>query len=90
MLKLTGNAVKQVGGVAAAFGRLCVETLLLLALAVYPLAAAFGRLCVETVVYRSCPLLSCAAAFGRLCVETVALIIIICCHRGSRLRAAVC
>ena len=33
---------------AAAFGRLCVETLTKISVAVASLAAAFGRLCVET------------------------------------------
>ena len=34
---------------AAAFGRLCVETLMIWAAAQIIPAAAFGRLCVETV-----------------------------------------
>ena len=35
---------------AAAFGRLCVETLHLTSIFTLNLAAAFGRLCVETVL----------------------------------------
>ena len=56
---------------AAAFGRLCVETLLNPVSHRFELAAAFGRLCVETLYWifdRSCLF---AAAFGRLCVETL-------------------
>ena len=56
--------------VAAAFGRLCVETCRSCQWLEQPYAAAFGRLCVETFL----PLLTharqYAAAFGRLCVET--------------------
>ena len=37
---------------AAAFGRLCVETLDLKAQEFSWLAAAFGRLCVETLLHR--------------------------------------
>ena len=56
---------------AAAFGRLCVETLAtLLVIAYNSLAAAFGRLCVETAKIAFADRLASAAAFGRLCVET--------------------
>ena len=55
---------------AAAFGRLCVETMSLQNTRLHTCAAAFGRLCVETLLlaYFQSPLI--AAAFGRLCVET--------------------
>ena len=58
---------------AAAFGRLCVETLngKLNANEIME-AAAFGRLCVETVRRKTKRRASQAAAFGRLCVETFA------------------
>ena len=55
----------------AAFGRLCVETLVSyegLSFAVEP--AAFGRLCVETTDSGGVFLTEIPAAFGRLCVET--------------------
>ena len=56
---------------AAAFGRLCVETLSAAQRGLGLAAAAFGRLCVETASIRDCPLMvQVAAAFGRLCVET--------------------
>ena len=60
--------------IAAAFGRLCVETVITACESLVEMAAAFGRLCVETnyslclCSYRD------AAAFGRLCVETPASI----------------
>ena len=58
---------------AAAFGRLCVETIDTKIIKSANNAAAFGRLCVETfLVLRDCTV-SEAAAFGRLCVETVIL-----------------
>ena len=55
---------------AAAFGRLCVETLIAGFHVADEGAAAFGRLCVETMSKDefNCNLV--AAAFGRLCVET--------------------
>ena len=58
---------------AAAFGRLCVETIHLLMWVIWLAAAAFGRLCVETFMEN--PYLDpvYAAAFGRLCVETCAV-----------------
>ena len=56
--------------IAAAFGRLCVETITIEKGFFSVVAAAFGRLCVETLLplpgLRHLP----AAAFGRLCVET--------------------
>ena len=56
---------------AAAFGRLCVETLSLIAKTQNGTAAAFGRLCVETAAFGTdIAVLRKAAAFGRLCVET--------------------
>ena len=56
--------------VAAAFGRLCVETKYALESHAGGVAAAFGRLCVETP-YAALQLRPfAAAAFGRLCVET--------------------
>ena len=57
---------------AAAFGRLCVETLSAIHLLLQHLkvAAAFGRLCVETQSEIELNERILAAAFGRLCVET--------------------
>ena len=55
---------------AAAFGRLCVETLLNPVSHRFELAAAFGRLCVETYYLNLETENAIAAAFGRLCVET--------------------
>ena len=73
MLKPSLSMIVKLSLIAAAFGRLCVETdggdnsMLFIE------AAAFGRLCVETsVLYNSLKLLK-AAAFGRLCVETTLL-----------------
>ena len=57
---------------AAAFGRLCVETLSTVATGKYTGAAAFGRLCVETLMALLESEKADAAAFGRLCVETSA------------------
>ena len=60
--------------IAAAFGRLCVETKQpYLRAARYP-AAAFGRLCVETTTDDRDEFSESAAAFGRLCVETSFLV----------------
>ena len=56
---------------AAAFGRLCVETMQFKTAIDKNQAAAFGRLCVETVLIMSDNNLLWAAAFGRLCVETI-------------------
>ena len=55
---------------AAAFGRLCVETISTGDYLDAGYAAAFGRLCVETSVTDGVKEPSPAAAFGRLCVET--------------------
>ena len=54
----------------AAFGRLCVETLLSAGGSVLNRPAAFGRLCVETSMQHSLSRENQPAAFGRLCVET--------------------
>ena len=55
----------------AAFGRLCVETILGVSpYAVACLPAAFGRLCVETLIGIAVTAFFGPAAFGRLCVET--------------------
>ena len=56
--------------VAAAFGRLCVETSINTFAAWMRSAAAFGRLCVETLGITMSQVSTVAAAFGRLCVET--------------------
>ena len=57
---------------AAAFGRLCVETEWFEpSMANMVGAAAFGRLCVETIGAKMAIYDRDAAAFGRLCVETV-------------------
>ncbi|SNU78712.1 Uncharacterised protein [Neisseria zoodegmatis] len=55
---------------AAAFGRLCVETLRVCSSGEDGMAAAFGRLCVETSAFGRIFFGLIAAAFGRLCVET--------------------
>ena len=56
--------------IAAAFGRLCVETTEQKRMEIRKQAAAFGRLCVETRFAIFLSNKSGAAAFGRLCVET--------------------
>ena len=59
----------------AAFGRLCVETILDRH-GLAPLRpAAFGRLCVETLNSSWAFFKAWPAAFGRLCVETIHLAI---------------
>ena len=55
---------------AAAFGRLCVETMKIRHQKIKKMAAAFGRLCVETSERAIVRTERLAAAFGRLCVET--------------------
>ena len=60
------------GGLPAAFRRLCVETLAIKSIiAAMPSPAAFRRLCVETFGIRSCTHDFHPAAFRRLCVETL-------------------
>ena len=75
---------------AAAFGRLCVETSLIKWAIYSGAAAAFGRLCVETSYQSKQQIIDPAAAFGRLCVETGGYMKLIEYLAGSRLRAAVC
>ena len=75
---------------AAAFGRLCVETVTLSYSSWLAPAAAFGRLCVETNLYGLVTGIVAAAAFGRLCVETWLLFLEYVQLTCSRLRAAVC
>ena len=70
MLKHLGVGLNEEKAVAAAFGRLCVETYVVENVKNAKNAAAFGRLCVETLVYYSKVNSIFAAAFGRLCVET--------------------
>ena len=70
MLKHVVLGLGRFDSIAAAFGRLCVETNINQLVDKLSVAAAFGRLCVETALtsnYRNALL---AAAFGRLCVET--------------------
>ena len=55
---------------AAAFGRLCVETIAYIVTILDSSVAAFGRLCVETKEAGQGSDTNLAAAFGRLCVET--------------------
>ena len=74
----------------AAFGRLCVETLIENAGISDLLPAAFGRLWVETTKTTPITKQTEPAAFGRLCVETHKLGRIWTIHGTSRLRAAVC
>ena len=77
--------------VAAAFGRLCVETKFCSRIKFIAKAAAFGRLCVETCGHTLALLVVFeAAAFGRLCVETILTSRRPVCPLSSRLRAAVC
>ena len=74
VLKPTAFVLLPTLFIAAAFGRLCVETLSK-RLNQSPIkAAAFGRLCVETVQYLMAFAKIAAAAFGRLCVETTATV----------------
>ena len=70
VLKLVRDRLNKIIKVAAAFGRLCVETNSALVLCTGAIAAAFGRLCVETNENSTLPIKFLAAAFGRLCVET--------------------
>ena len=49
VLKLIGREFNHGEMDAAAFGRLCVETLMIDGLITLDCAAAFGRLCVETL-----------------------------------------
>ena len=70
VLKLLKAKVRLIRQLAAAFGRLCVETVWLSTCNLASCAAAFGRLCVETIIPKENPRLYFAAAFGRLCVET--------------------
>ena len=90
MLKLITQTNKCPKGQAAAFGRLCVETMLQHLHYLAVMAAAFGRLCVETYLIITLPENLPAAAFGRLCVETYGASIAAIIRYGSRLRAAVC
>ena len=76
--------------VAAAFGRLCVETSSGSRSVGTVGAAAFGRLCVETSPKMAKASDDLAAAFGRLCVETFVKCTTPSAFVGSRLRAAVC
>ena len=57
--------------VAAAFRRLCVETLIDLIAESICSTAAFRRLCVETAAFGIVGVRFGAAAFRRLCVETL-------------------
>ena len=75
---------------AAAFGRLCVETVKVVGTPSLFTAAAFGRLCVETAIAAYSKQEDGAAAFGRLCVETIAKLGGRAMSGCSRLRAAVC
>ena len=74
----------------AAFGRLCVETLVCVAGAAVGVPAAFGRLCVETLVCVAGAAVGVPAAFGRLCVETAIRRVVLVDTKPSRLQAAVC
>ena len=57
---------------SAAFARLCVETLSIIALIfIAPYSAAFARLCVETLYPAGRGGKDFSAAFARLCVETL-------------------
>ncbi len=90
VLKLLKAKVRLIRQLAAAFGRLCVETVWLSTCNLASCAAAFGRLCVETLPHFVIALNNVAAAFGRLCVETPKRKPPYLAASGSRLRAAVC
>ena len=70
VLKLGLAYARNRAGGPAAFGRLCVETLILQFRLIFVFPAAFGRLCVETFSGEVLPYRIFPAAFGRLCVET--------------------
>ena len=80
----------DIAQIAAAFARLCVETLLNIVFNDELVAAAFARLCVETALQESIEKNDEAAAFARLCVETNVYALSTPTKNGSRLRAAVC
>ena len=61
--------------IAAAFARLCVETVFAFAMITPCIAAAFARLCVETSRHQQILRRRVAAAFARLCVETIYAVI---------------
>ena len=89
VLKPYVGPILAVAAMAAAFGRLCVETLKISLPRLKYYSAAFGRLCVETAMLTRTQNFRTAAAFGRLCVETMWQYQSY--HRArSRLRAAVC
>ena len=90
MLKQQMLGVFRCVQIAAAFRRLCVETLPLLCDGVGTTAAAFRRLCVETELAWLAIARREAAAFRRLCVETLALNLPPEGALRSRLQAAVC
>ena len=71
VLKLEDSGFVERYAPAAAFGRLCVETMNGLPPRSCTQAAAFGRLCVETANAAPTAARISAAAFGRLCVETL-------------------
>ena len=75
---------------AATFGRLCVETQLVVYGDLQIYAAASARLCVETPNIVLVSMFSIAAAFARLCVETRVTIKTMGLALRSRLRAAMC
>ena len=76
---------------AAAFGRLCVETSLLMAEAVIiPVQPPSGGCVLKPVDALITNFHLPAAAFGRLCVETTRLIRMVGNANRSRLRAVVC
>ena len=72
VLKLRRFGGVQVGGQAATFGWLCVETQYGWVSIASVIAATFGWLCVETVVTIGAEVSGLAATFGWLCVETTA------------------
>ena len=83
-------AIEQVSDDAAAFGRLCVETLnceLIDDLGVQPPS---GGCVLKHTRHRLFVQADIAAAFGRLCVETLSMFSLLCALIRSRLRAAVC
>ena len=74
---------------AAAFGRLCVETLYNINMFTMPFAAAFGRLCVETLPTPNGYCHNWQPPSGG-CVLKQLKPLLLSLRNGSRLRAAVC
>ena len=90
VLKREGNRARFRVALAAAFGRLCVETIQIAAIAAEIEQPPSGGCVLKHIRARSNRPPSRAAAFGRLCVETTDTSLSNEAVSGSRLRAAVC